>query len=40
LLDRWEHVRDQFVRVAPRGIKIQMNQAWIKLRERVLAHQG
>jgi glutamate synthase (ferredoxin) len=40
LLDRWEHVRDQFVRVAPRGVKIQMNQAWIKLRERVLAQQG
>jgi len=40
LLDRWEQVRDQFVRVAPRGFKIQMNQAWIKLRERVLAQQG
>ncbi len=40
LLDRWEQVRDQFVRIAPRGFKIQMNQAWIKLRERVLAQQG
>jgi glutamate synthase (ferredoxin) len=40
LLDRWERVRDQFVRVAPRGIKIEMNQAWIKLRERVLAQKG
>jgi len=40
LLDRWEHVRDQFVRVAPRGIKIEMNQAWIKLRERALAQRG
>jgi hypothetical protein len=40
LLGCWERVRDQFVRVAPRGVKVEMNQAWIRLRERVLAQQG
>ena len=37
LLTRWETVRDQFVRVAPRGIKVQQTKTWITLRERVLA---
>jgi len=35
LLDRWERVRGQFVRVSPRGMKVQMPQAWLDLRERV-----
>jgi glutamate synthase (NADPH/NADH) large chain len=35
LLDRWETVRHQFVRVAPRGVKVTLPQAWITLRERV-----
>jgi glutamate synthase (ferredoxin) len=40
LLSRWECVRGQFVRVAPRGIQVQAAQAWLKLREHALPHQG
>jgi glutamate synthase (ferredoxin) len=39
LLARWEAVRGQFVRVAPRGVSITMPKAWITLRERVAATQ-
>jgi glutamate synthase (ferredoxin) len=35
LLERWQSVRGQFVRVSPRGLKVQMPQAWLELRERV-----
>jgi glutamate synthase (NADPH/NADH) large chain len=35
LLARWERVRGRFVRVSPRGLKVQMPQAWLELRERV-----
>jgi len=35
LLERWQSVRGQFVRVSPRGMKVQMPQAWLELRERV-----
>jgi glutamate synthase (ferredoxin) len=40
LLERWSTVRDQFVRVAPRGVQVQANRAWIKLREHALAMRG
>jgi len=40
LLDRWESVRDRFVRVSPRGLKVQMPQAWLELRERVADGQS
>ncbi len=39
LLDRWEAVRRQFVRVAPRGVKVQLPKSWPKLRERVIKEQ-
>jgi len=35
LLARWQSVRGRFVRVSPRGMKVQMPQAWLELRERV-----
>jgi glutamate synthase domain-containing protein 3 len=35
LLDRWKSVCDRFVRVSPRGMKVQMPEAWLELRERV-----
>ncbi len=37
LLDRWDEARSQFVRVSPRGMKVQQTKSWITLRERVLA---
>jgi len=40
LLDRWQSVRDRFVRVSPRGMKVQMPQAWLELRERVADTQS
>jgi glutamate synthase (ferredoxin) len=40
LLNQWEKVRDRFVRVSPRGIKVQMPQAWLELRERVVDRQA
>jgi glutamate synthase (ferredoxin) len=40
LLDRWDSVRSQFVRVAPRGIQVKMPKAWIELRERVASVRG
>ena len=36
LLDGWGTARRQFVRVAPRGVKVQQTKTWITLRERVL----
>ncbi len=36
LLAHWEQARGQFVRVAPRGIKVQQTKTWLMLRERVL----
>jgi hypothetical protein len=33
-------VRGQFVRVSPRGMKVQMPQAWLELRERVADGQS
>jgi glutamate synthase (ferredoxin) len=36
LLDRWELMRRQFVRVAPRGVQVVLPKAWITLRERVI----
>ncbi|MEO7909608.1 MAG: glutamate synthase large subunit [Roseiflexaceae bacterium] len=35
LLDRWQSVHGRFVRVSPRGMKVQMPQAWLELREPV-----
>jgi glutamate synthase (ferredoxin) len=40
LLACWERVRGQFVRVSPRGMKVQMPQAWLELRERVADGQA
>jgi glutamate synthase (ferredoxin) len=37
LLDGWERVRAQFVRVAPRGVHVQQTKSWIALRGRMLA---
>lgn len=37
LLERWDEARSQFVRVSPRGMKVQQTKSWITLRERVLA---
>jgi glutamate synthase (ferredoxin) len=35
LLERWAQVRGQFVRVAPRGVQVQLPKSWLLLRERV-----
>jgi glutamate synthase domain-containing protein 3 len=40
LLDRWQSVRGRFVRVSPRGMKVQMPQAWLELREHVADGQS
>src|SRR5262249_13183122 len=39
LLDGWERVRGQFIRVIPRGTQAKMPQAWLELRERVAAER-
>ena len=37
LLDRWSEVRERFVRVAPRGVKVALPKAWITLKQPAVA---